>query len=437
MPPTAYDSIGVVGDTLGIDTLAADSLAVDTLEEEPLTIDYDANHLEIPGDSSRLKAFCSSLRRMLLFGNDKINIVHIGGSHVQGDGLSAKPRALFSGIVDNVGAERGAFFPYSAAKTNGAANLSTSYTGIWRMCKNSAGHPDRPMGILGMDVYTIDPYATLSFDLNPRVQRTSQGDEACLVSTEQPQWTFSRLRLFAQMNDSITTPMLAVGKDTIEGVKDGASYLFECREGSSRGTLFFWHKLDSTMTRVPEVCVMCFIPENDRSGVTYHSLGVNGAALWSWLRCDKFDEQIGFLKPDLVILGVGINDANVPYSKFDVDEFKQQYRRLLQKIYRVSPDCAVVFITNNDCVLNLGRRRGKPVNQNTLKVEQAMRELAAEQGAAVWNQFRIMGGLGSSPRWVRAGLMCRDRIHFTTAGYDLLGEMLFESIMEAEKQWSY
>ncbi|MCQ2343813.1 MAG: GDSL-type esterase/lipase family protein [Paludibacteraceae bacterium] len=277
------------------------------------------------------------------------------------------------------------------------------------------------MGILGIDVYTTDPYATISFDLN------STGTD----------WNFSRLRLLADINDSVTTPLLAVNGDTIEGKCDNHSYVFECGEGSTSGTLFFRHKLDTTRKGIPEIRIMGFIPENDRPGLTYHSLGVNGAALWSWLRCYKFDEQIGYLKPDLVILGVGINDANVPYSRFDVEEFKEQYRRLLGKIYEVSPECAVVFVTNNDCVLNIGKKRNKPINQNTPKVEQAMRELAREQGAAVWNQYQVMGGYGSSSSWVRAGLMCKDRIHFTAAGYNLLGELLYKSIMETGESWNF
>lgn len=358
---------------------------------------------------------------MMMFGQGKINIVHIGGSHIQGDGLSATPRRLFSGTVEGIGAERGAFFPCSVAKTNGAPNITVTHTGKWNSCKNSWGHPDRPMGILGIDVYTTDPNASIGFDLN------ASGTT----------WQFSRLRLLAEMNDRVSKPMLAVNGDTIEGKKEGSSYLFECDEGTTNGTLFFRHTLDSTMHKIPEVCVMGFIPENDRPGITYHSLGVNGAALWSWLRCYRFDEQLKYLNPDMVIFGVGINDANVPYSKFDIEEFKEQYRLMLDKIYRVSPNCAVIFITNNDCVLNIGKRRNKPVNQNTAKVEQAMRELAREQGAAVWNQYRIMGGYGSASAWVRAGLMNRDKIHFTPAGYNLLGEMLYKSIMETGELWNY
>lgn len=361
------------------------------------------------------------MQKLMMFGQGKISIVHIGGSHVQGDGMSAMPRKMFSETAENLGAERGAFFPLSVARTNGSPNLATSYTGQWDMCRNSAGQPDRPMGILGMDVYTTDPYATISFDLNPTGTK----------------WSFTRMRLLATMNDSVTTPLLAVDGDTIEGVKDGHSYVFECDEGTTAGTLLFRHRFFTGYGSVPEICVMGFIPENDHPGLTYHSLGVNGAALWSWMRCTEFDRQIEYLKPDLVILGVGINDANVPCSKFDVDRFKEQYRSLLDKIYKVSPECAVVFITNNDCVLNLGRRRNKPINQNTPRVEQAMFELANEQGAAVWNQYRIMGGYGSASAWVNAGLMRGDKIHFTAAGYNILGEMLYHSIMETGESWNY
>ena len=57
-----------------------------------------------------------------------------------------------------------------------------------------------------------------------------------------------------------------------------------------------------------------------------------------------------------------------------------------------------------------------------------MMALARECNGAVWNQFRIMGGYGSSNRWVNAHLMNRDHIHFLRAGYELLADLLYNAI---------
>ena len=42
-----------------------------------------------------------------------------------------------------------------------------------------------------------------------------------------------------------------------------------------------------------------------------------------------------------------------------------------------------------------------------------------------------MGGYGSMARWEEAGLAQSDKIHFTPAGYKLVGDLLFDAIMDA------
>ena len=71
-------------------------------------------------------------------------------------------------------------------------------------------------------------------------------------------------------------------------------------------------------------------------------------------------------------------------------------------------------------------------NDNGAAVERAMFELAEEYDGAVWDLFEIMGGNGSATAWRDAGLMKKDRLHFTREGYRLLGDMLYAAIMEED-----
>lgn len=398
-------------------------MIVEYVTRYPSVVHYDENKLVLPSDdSTRLLRFYDKLDSVMLFGNGRLNIVHIGGSHVQADGFSNNLRMHFAGLQPSAVASRGAFFPWSAAKTNGPWNLVTSHTGTWKKTQNSLGVPDRNMGIMGYAVTTTDTAATISFELNPA---------RC---TRKTNWRFNRLRLFARMNDSLTTPLLDIDSTLYEGVRMDDCYIFVLPIDADHGTLRFRYCSDSTNTTPYEVSIEGIIPENDRNGLVYHALGVNGAAVKSWLKCTDFESQLQYITPDLLICGIGINDANVPYSNFNPEDYKEQYRRLLDKVYKVNPDCAVIFLTNNDCALRL-RRKNKGANKNTPRVEQALVELALEQDAAVWNQYRIMGGLGSSVDWVKAGLMCRDRVHFTAAGYEVLGDLLFDAIMRFK--WNY
>ena len=102
--------------------------------------------------------------------------------------------------------------------------------------------------------------------------------------------------------------------------------------------------------------------------MTYHAVGINGADVPAWLRCHHLPGDLKLIRPDLAVFGIGINDANVPPQKFDPEQFKARYRELIALFKSANPHCALLFVTNNDCLLNLGRRHGKRTNPNTARV---------------------------------------------------------------------
>ena len=99
---------------------------------------------------------------------------------------------------------------------------------------------------------------------------------------------------------------------------------------------------------------------------------------------------------------------------------------------RVNPDCALLFVTNNDSYkrVKVKRKTHYEVNPNGLVVEQAFMEMGKKYNAAVWDQFHIMGGLYSMQDWEDAELAQKDKIHFTKAGYQLLGDLLYNALIE-------
>jgi hypothetical protein len=42
-----------------------------------------------------------------------------------------------------------------------------------------------------------------------------------------------------------------------------------------------------------------------------------------------------------------------------------------------------------------------------------------------------MGGLGSMATWQKSELSKSDRVHFTTTGYKLMGDLLFNAILKS------
>jgi lysophospholipase L1-like esterase len=137
-----------------------------------------------------------------------------------------------------------------------------------------------------------------------------------------------------------------------------------------------------------------------------------------------FEQQLAILKPDLVVLGLGINDA---YGrKFSQAEFEANYGGLIAKIRRAAPETAIIFTTNNDSYLY--RRY---VNKNGAKVEESMMKLALKHVAGVWNMYEVMGGMNSVVLWEKNNLAQRDKVHFTREGYLLLGDLFFNALMQS------
>jgi lysophospholipase L1-like esterase len=150
---------------------------------------------------------------------------------------------------------------------------------------------------------------------------------------------------------------------------------------------------------------------------------VNGAAVPDYLKCPLADD-LRLLRPDLVIFGIGINDAHE--KDFDTVAFKNNYLALCDSIRKVNPKCAFIFVTNNDSYRKVRRRY--TVNTNGPLAREVFYRLAALTGGAVWDQFEIMGGLKSMEKWQKAGLAQKDKVHFTRAGYRLVGDMLYEAL---------
>ena len=172
---------------------------------------------------------------------------------------------------------------------------------------------------------------------------------------------------------------------------------------------------------------------NNNHGFSFHSIGVNGAAVPDYLRCENLVRDLRMLHPDMVVFGIGINDASGP--NFDTAVFRANYLSLIDSIRSVNPDCAFVFITNNDSYRKVRRKRRNhyEVNRNGLLAREVFYRLADDCGGAVWDQFEIMGGLESMDTWYKEKLAQKDRIHFTTAGYQLIGDLFSNALFEAYK----
>jgi len=371
-------------------------------------VNFDACYLQFPAKHHRFESLYRKIEHVRRGGKGVVNILHVGGSHVQAGVLSHRLRCNFAQIMLGRPQSRGLMFPFKAIRTNAPSDYTFSSSGIWKGTRCLDRMPSYPLGLSGAAAVACSEGCSLDLSV----------DEA---------FAFQRLRVLGEAGGGEVRPLIVTSaSDTLLPKQVGKDFLFTFPHPANECTLVFEgleHEGSSFVLRG-------VWPEHDGVGITYTGCGINGAAVPSWLRCELFQEELGRLcPPDLVIFGIGINDANTPTTRFSAEAFKENYRELINSILRVNPNAAFLFVTNNDCWLRVGRRR-YVFNSNGPVVEQTMTELALEFNGAVFNQFQVMGGLGSSSKWVSAGLMNRDHVHFLSSGYRLMSDLIYNAFVQ-------
>ena len=410
----------------------------------------------------------------------RVNIVHIGDSHLQADWFSGVVRMELQRTFGIAG--RGLVFPYSVAKTNTPEDIY-SYSNVqWSRRRNIESSGSIPSGIsgFGLRAYTSDFILKLSLGENPylidysfdKIQLfTEPGKDAfdiilspnpgmSLHFTKGPEqveeshfhlvergenltsiaskYNLSVTELKALNNMSSTTiyagKKLLVrsgpsrpkthGNNAAEYVNTRAinSYHSQLTLDERISTLYL--KGSKTASEQRQTTLYGMVLENSRQrGILYHMIGVNGARFEHYnLRPNRFLTQVKGLDPDLIILSLGTNET--AYRYFDQTEFYKQVDEFVYNLEQFIPNADILITTPPDALL--GRRSDNP---NVKKAKDILLGYALNNELSCWNFYGVMGGMGSVRTWYSAGLAQSDRLHLTQTGYELQGRLLFDALM--------
>ena len=366
-------------------------------------IRYDLNNLHNFGNDRYSRGFLAKLEHLAKTGEGRINIVQIGGSHIQAGNFSGQIRTRLQQMNGEMNAGFGFMFPYRMARTNSPYGYHIRFTGNWQTCRNVETRKTCTLGVGGIAATTTAETAELTI---------------LLEKENTLDYSFNKIKVFFDAPDSVYS--VSVDSASVKKVIKTDDYFeFELNQLTDSLNL----KISKPAGVSGSFTLYGIVSESAPNGILYHSIGINGAQVPSFLRCDLFEQQLAALKPDLVILGLGINDA---YSKkFSPEVYEENYTELIAGIRRAAPETAIIFITNNDSYLY--RRY---INKNGQKVEQSLLKLGAKINAGVWNMYEVMGGMNSVVLWEKNNLALRDKVHFTREGYLLLGDLFFNALMQ-------
>lgn len=375
---------------------------------------YKTYGLEIDADNvihnaGHLEPFFESLYQLQSANDRKINIVHIGDSHIQADYMTAVIRRNFQSHFGNAG--RGLIVPLRVAQTNEPNNFKTSSNVVWK--SKRCVFPDQPLpiGIGGVTIETTDPEAALDIYMNDLWQ----------------DYKFNSLTLFYQ--------------------KDARSFDFSVREpggpelaminaaqsdSSYNAVRVSWEKkvnavsIQSVKANTDQTRALIYgaVLDNSANGVMYHTIGVNGAKFRHYNEARYFAEQTAALHTDLFIISLGTNES-IEYPYLD-KTFPSQIDRLLAALRRNNPNAAFILVTPQDVF----RKKNKP-NPGILEVRETIIQYAVENGLAFYDLYRAMGGENSAQSWTENLLLSRDGIHLTKDGYEYQGNLFFHALMKS------
>ncbi len=372
----------------------------------------EKNDLIVPGSKGRMENLFGRMDQVLFGGKGQVNVVHIGGSHIQADMWSDRMRQRLQTFFPGTEATRGLIFPFKMARTNNPYNYLPEYTGTWESCRNVQWKKTCDLGLTGISVTTYDTLTNLKVSFR---------------GTDYPKYEFNRIRVFHDTDSSsFEIRLLNPGVTVTHSVNHDLGYT---ELYFSEYQNYFQLEFRKTSPNQNHFTLYGVSMESEDPGFVYNAIGVNGAATKSYLRCNLFEKHLTAIQPDLVVFSIGINDANMPAGDFSPKTYERRYDSLVARVYRANPNAAILFTTNNDSYY-----KRKYPNRNAEKVRNVMLRLAKKHDAMVWDMYGVMGGLGSIKTWIKAGLANPDKIHLLRPGYELMADLMFNSLMQAYDQ---
>ncbi len=172
--------------------------------------------------------------------------------------------------------------------------------------------------------------------------------------------------------------------------------------------------------------------ETDGPGVVYDCLGLIGTRADRLLHFDEthIAAQVAHRKPDLIVLDFGGNETGD--ENMNLRLYEESYKDVIRRMRKGRPEASCLVLTPVDHAENdRGKLVTKPILRRMLPV---MRRLAKDEGCAVFDVWKAMGGEGSLRKWVTNDFAYADS-HLTAGGDRVLGAMLYKAIVKGYSDW--
>lgn len=418
-------------------------------------------------NESLLDGFYAKLKDLEQNKNRKLNIVHIGDSHIQAGFFTQSISSVLQGRFGDGGF--GFSFPYQLVRTNGPRDIQYASNIAWSSAPNTRAIGDIEIGIGGFALSTsaknfalqvssesqsINKIKIIYPSKEPQFRLSLTADKLKVTSTVVSSGKTHRIKSGETLStiarkykvtvaklkqaNNMRSDLIRAGKilkipgsNTVQvsNIKIDDNIEFTKMDNHPYYSSYYNPKTIDRATFFPIEQISKFtlnglVFENNNPGIIYHSIGVNGAHMSDYNKYPIFFKQLPILEPDLVIISIGTNES---FARMAVSEYMNQMNDFVAQIRKSVPNASVLVMTPP---ASLFRRR----NNNTYIIEYS-EALNSQKNYVVWDLFNNMGGLQSIRSGRFASLVARDKVHYTQSGYDLQGQMFASDLLEAYKNY--
>jgi lysophospholipase L1-like esterase len=367
---------------------------------------------KIQNDSAALSFFYEKLYQLKETKTGRVNVVHIGDSHIQADFFSGSVRQKLQLKFGNAG--RGLIFPYRVAKSNEPLTYRTESKSTWSSKRNVFFDNPLPIGITGFTVETNDSSAEIDVKVK---------DQPGLG------YSFSKLTLFHEKEPKNYDITVCDETNCERGIlrsadKNPNPFVSELKLDSPMEQFILRNKQTDTAVQ-HSTRIYGILLENDSAGILYNMIGVNGSEYRHYNMSKHFTSQLSYLNADLIILSLGTNEA---FSMgFDRVKFNNNIDTLVMNLKLTNPNAAILLTTPGDSYRK--SRKGRIKNPDMKIARVTIINYCIQHNLAYWDWFEIMGGYGSMYNWFLAKIAQKDRVHYNSKGYMIQGDLLYRAIM--------
>jgi len=413
----------------------------ENLEETEQPSSTAENKAGRAGSARGLSGFYTALARLESGTRTRpVVVVHLGDSHIAGDGFSGDLREKLQQRFGAAG--RGLMQPGKPYKYFNARGVITQQSPGWKTA-NSFNNTTGPYSITGIRLEAAGAGEVLKLEVkNPARQNRIEiefltGPGAGSVELK--------------AGEKIQTMDLASADIRVRRFKTTAREVSIKTLDDRRVSVLGWSSLV------------------ENPGIRYVSLGLPGASVSVMAHWNKtlVKADLRYLKPDLIVLGYGTNEG----FKDNVNSasYQRRYEALAGSFQKLAgnpsllilgaPDGARLpkYARNPDVQAGCKALSAREVAQySTLlaqksevlarwhappglaRVRQAQRRAAENLKAAYWDWSKVMGGACGTFRWANAkpALAYRDKVHFTDAGAKRSAQALYNFLMKGYGQFS-